>query len=83
MRYTVRDLLEETVAGRIDLILQGMKSGKVHMAKRDSLLNTLSPENKEKFEEFTADIAAETADELQVIYKVAFLDGLWLAHKAF
>ncbi|MCD8000710.1 MAG: hypothetical protein LUH21_26190 [Clostridiales bacterium] len=81
----VQKLLDETVTERISQIIQAMdpEIGQKFQAEENAILESLDKETRDKFEALIDSLAAREAEQNLAIYKVAFLDGLWLGHKAF
>lgn len=84
MERTTKDLLEEMIIERIDQILQksSEKTKKIY-EEQDVALATLDKATRDKFEVYAANMLGNSSKECITVYKAAFLDGLWLGHKAF
>lgn len=80
-----QDLIEDWVAERISRIIEEMDPDRRHeyYQEQDFILQNLDKEAQEKFEELIDCLVAWGAEECSAVYKAAFLDGLWLGHKAF
>lgn len=81
----VQKLLDETVTERISQIIQAInpENSKQFQEEEAAILESLDQETRAKFEALIDTLADREAEQNLAIYKVAFLDGLWLGHKAF
>lgn len=81
----VQKLLDETVTERISQIIQAIdpEVSKQFQEEEAAILESLDQETRAKFEALIDSLADREAEQNLAIYKVAFLDGLWLGHKAF
>ena len=81
----VQKLLDGTDTERISQIIQAMdpEIGQKFQEEENAILESLDKETRDKFEALIDSLAAREAEQNLTIYKVAFLDGLWLGHKAF
>lgn len=81
----VQKLLDETVTERISQIIQAIdpEVSKQFQEEEAAILESLDQETRAKFEVLIDTLADREAEQNLAIYKVAFLDGLWLGHKAF
>lgn len=81
----VQKLLDETVTERISQIIQAIypEISNQFQEEETAILESLDQETRAKFEALIDTLADREAEQNLAIYKVAFLDGLWLGHKAF
>lgn len=81
----IQKLLDETVTERISQIIQAIdpENSKLFQEEEAAILESLDQETRAKFEALIDTLADREAEQNLAIYKVAFLDGLWLGHKAF
>lgn len=80
-----QELLDKTITERVDQIL-GRRISDLqarYYEEQEAILRGLDRETREKFERFLDSMVAGGAEECRAVYRAAFLDGLWLAHKAF
>lgn len=85
MTMNRQQLTEDCVTERISRIIEKMDPDRRHEYYREQevILQSLDRETQEKFEELIDSLAEWGAEECMAVYKAAFLDGLWLGHKAF
>lgn len=78
-------LREDYITERISQITEGMDADERngYYKEQDAILEGLDRETREKFEDFIDNIIAWSSEECRAVYKAAFLEGLWLGHKAF
>lgn len=81
----VQKLLDETVTERISQIIQAIdpEVSKQLQEEETAILESLDRETRDKFEALIDTLADREGEQNLAIYKAAFLDGLWLGHKAF
>lgn len=81
----VQKLLDETVAERISQIIEEIdpEISRKFQEEETAILESLDKETRDQFEALIDRLVAREAEQNLAIYKAAFLDGLWLAHKAF
>lgn len=81
----VQKLLDETVTERISQIIQAIdpEVSKQFQEEETAILESLDQETRDKFETLIDTLADREGEQNLAIYKAAFLDGLWLGHKAF
>lgn len=81
----VQKLLDENVTERISQIIQAIdpEVSKQLQEEETAILESLDRETRDKFEALIDTLADREGEQNLAIYKAAFLDGLWLGHKAF
>ena len=84
MERTTEDIIIEAVTERVDqIIMQSRKAVASGQEERDQILKGLDEEMRHRFETFAGTLITESAEEYQIIYRAAFVDGLRLAHQIF
>ena len=78
-------LIEDYITERISQITEQMDPDQRHeyYKEQDAILKSLDQETQVKFENLIDNIIAWSSEECREVYKAAFLEGLWLGHKAF
>lgn len=83
MRRLGKELLDAAIADRIGQILEEEQTGRKYYQMQETVLDTLDPDIRRKFENFAGNVAIEQAEEQFLIYRQAFFDGLYLGHLVF
>lgn len=80
-----QELLEDYMTERISQIIQEKDPDKQHeyYKEQEEILQKLDTEHSGKFEDLIDSLIAWSAEECKAVYQAAFLDGLWMGHKAF
>lgn len=80
-----QDLLEDYMTERISQIIEEKDPDKQHeyYKEQEEILQKLDTEYSGKFENLIDSLIVWGAEECKAVYQAAFLDGLWMGHKAF